>query len=296
MGGIASKVKLEIERARVRYPAADVGIRTFRRFSEDDGGVLAAALTYYTFFSVFPLLLFAASAVGYLTFLSPEIRESLLDTGLEGVPLLNQILTRDVLDTLQAQRGTLALVGLVMALYSGSGAIVALNHALNRINRIEEEGTFIQKRLASLKWLGILGGAAIVTLAMGGLVQGIGTLLGTGPVVNVLLSLLVLAGSAAVNTGIFATAYKFLSKREQSWKAVLPGAIAAAGAFEVLKLVGGLYLQSGAEGRTETFGAFSTAAGLLVASYLLAQITLLAAELNAVLAERRAMRTNESTT
>ena len=71
-------------------------------------------------------------------------------------------------------------------------------------------------------------------------------------------------------------------------------ALLAGGVFEILKTVGTLYIARGQQGREATFGAFATAATLLVASYLLSQITLLAAELNAVLAERPVRWSHES--
>lgn len=289
-GGIAARAKLGVERARARYAPVDVVVRTFRRFSEDDGGVLAAALTYYTFFSIFPLLIFSAAVIGYLSFLSEEFRGRLIESGIEGVPLLNQILTVESLGTMQDRRGALVVAGLVLALYAGSGGIVALGHGLNRINRVEQDQNFIAKRLASLKWLGFLGFAGIVTVALGAFVQWVGAAYGASLPVKLLVGLVVLAASVALNTGIFMTAFRFLTAAPTTWRGVLPGALVAAGAFEVLKVFGAQYLATGAQGRNATFGAFATAAGLLVASYLLAQITLLSAELNAVFAERRATR------
>ena len=64
---LAALAKLQIEKARARWGGVDIAVRTFKRYSEDDGGSYAAALTYYTFFSIFPLLLFAAAALGYVT-------------------------------------------------------------------------------------------------------------------------------------------------------------------------------------------------------------------------------------
>ena len=286
-------MKLKVEHARARFGIVDVVITTFRRFSANDGGVLAAALTYYMFFSVFPLLLFSASAVGYLTFLSEGFRENLLRSGLEGVPLLNQILTYDMLESLKENRGTLAIVGLLLALYSGSGAVVALRHGLNRIDCVEDEGNFLAKRLDSLRWLAYLGLAAVVSFTATVLVQVLGSKVGSSTLATLLVSVVLSVVAVAVNTGIFATAFKYLSNKERSWREVFPGALVAAIAFEVLKLAGGAYLSAGAQGRSRTFGAFSAAAGLLVASYLLAQVTLLSAELNAVLAERSERRTTK---
>lgn len=293
VGQITTRAKLEVERARARHGSVDILVTTFRRFSANDGGVLAAALTYYTFFSVFPLLLFAASAVGYLTFLSGDIRESLLRSGIEGVPLLNQILTFDMLESLKENRGTLAIVGLLLALYSGSGAVVALEHALNRINCVEDEETFFGKRIKSLKWLGFLGVGALASFGTTALVQIAASKIGSGAVVEFLLGVVLSVLSIGVNTGVFATAFKLLPNKERSWRDVLPGAVIAATAFEILKLLGARYLGAGAEGRSQTFGAFAAAAGLLVASYLLSQIILLAAEVNAVLAERRETRSSQ---
>lgn len=284
---MVARAKLELERARARCGPLDVAVRTFRRFSEDDGGVLAAALTYYTFFSIFPLLIFSAAFIGYLSFLNEEFRRKLLETGLESIPLLNQLLTADSIGTMQERRGVLVVVGLLLTLYAGSGGIVALGHALNRINHVDQERSFVAKRVVSLKWLGVLGLAALATLALG-------TLGGLAP--NVLGAVGLALASLAVNTGIFLTAFKFLTAKHYEWREVLPGAAAGAVALEVLKQFGALYLDAGARGRNATFGAFTTAAGLLVASYLLAQIVLVAAELNAVLAERREVRQSSSAT
>jgi membrane protein len=287
---VAAQARLRIQRARADYGAVDIAIRTWRRYSEDDGGFYAASLTYYTFFSIFPLLIFCASVLGYLAFLSRDFRESLLERGLEAVPLLSEILSPDSIDTLQQQRGTLAVVGLVLALYTGSGAIVALEHSLNKIYRVLEEPGFLATRIRSFKWLGITALAAVVSIGLGIAAQFAGNLIDGAAVVTIAVSLLVHALGALLSVGIFMAAFKLLPAIKQSWRDVAPGAIGAGVAFEILKSVGAWYLARGAGSRAQTFGAFEAAAALLVASYLLSQIVLLAAEVNAVLAERRSMR------
>ncbi|HZA39338.1 MAG TPA: YihY/virulence factor BrkB family protein [Actinomycetota bacterium] len=290
LGDVVSKAKLRVERARADHGGVDIGIRTFRRFSEDDGGFLAASLTYYTFFSIFPLLIVAASALGYLTFLSPDLQNRLLREGIDAVPLISEILSSDSIETLQEQRGTLAIVGLALALYTGSGAITALEHALNRIYRVRNEPGPIPRRIRSLKWLAAAAVAVVITVAVGALGPFAGGMFGDGPMITISASVLIRIFGAVVSALMFIAAFRLLPAIDFSWREVLPGAIAASVALEVLKLVGGWYLARGTASREETFGAFNTAAALLVASYLLAQITLLAAELNAVLAERRTTR------
>ena len=278
---LVALAKLRVEKARARWGWFDVIVRTFKRFGEDDGGSYAAALTYYTFFSIFPLLLFSIAALGYLTFGNESLQQDLVGSGLKTVPILKDTLTPDGIKVIQESRGSLALTGLVLALYSGSGVIVALQHALNKIQHEDDEPNWVQKRLRSLMWLGILGAGAVASLALS-------TVVGFAP--GPFAVVMSLAGALALNAGLFATAFKFLPAKTRSWREVLPGSIVASVGFEILKVAGTSYLARGEAARSETFGAFAAAASLLIASYLIAQVILLSAEVNEVLAERRATR------
>lgn len=291
MPGLRSiaRIKLAIERARSRYGAVDVTFQTFKNYSLVDGGSYAAALSYYFFFSIFPLLLFTASILGYLTFGNEALRQDLLDAGLRSVPLLKAILSPETLELIEERREEIAITGTLLALYSGTGAVVALEHALNKIHGVTEEANFIAKRLEALKWLVILGGATIISLGLGTL-AGFATKIFEGSLATVSSLLLGHLVGALVGTFTFATAFRFLPNKAFTWREVLPGAIAAALAFEVLKELGTWYLEQGAKGRAQTFGTLAAAAGFLVASYLIAQVTLLAASLNDVLAQRRLTR------
>lgn len=293
---IPAQAKLRVERARSRYGLVDIVVRVLKRYSEDDGGSYAAALTYYTFFSIFPLLLFAFSIIGFLSSNNDELRRQLTDAGVDAFPMLRDILQPQGLEFFEHQRTQLALTGTLLALYAGSGAVVALEHALNKVNRVVHEPGFLPKRLRSLAWLAILGAGAVLSLGFGFLFQYAGTLFDSlGPGQKVLAFGLGHLGGFLVGILIFATAFRFLPATEAGWRDVLPGAIVASFAFEILKEFGAWYLDRGAVGREATFGAFATAAGLLVASYLVAQIVLMSAEVNAVLAERRATRSSAGT-
>lgn len=280
------QARLKLERARADHGWFDVTYRTFRRYGEDDASTYAAALTYFTFFSIFPMLLFATAALGYITFGNADLQRELIESGLRTVPLLRDALTPDGLEVIMQRRRTIAVTALVLALYSGTGAIVALGHGLNQINHVEKERNFAQKRLRSVLWLAVLGLAAIASLGLG---------IATSFAPGALAAILGAVGGIAVNTGLFATAFKFLTAKAQSWSDVAVGAVVAGFAFEVLKLVGSWFLSRGAGTRSASFGIFAGAAALLIASYLIAQITLLSAEVNAVLAERRTARQSSGT-
>ena len=363
LNNLIAQAKLWIQKARARSRPFDLAMATFKRFSEDDGGSYAAALTYYTFFSLFPLLFFAASILGYLTFGNTELRNDILKAGLTSVPMLRDVLSPGGLSFIEERRQGFALTGGVMALYSGTGAIVALQHALNRFQNVTDEPNWIQKRIRSLKFVAIFGVAVVVSISLGTVagfatnlfapetkldgqvieivdIRGLddanqravvkigdetftveaGDTVGAGYEVESIVEECVTlsAGDASVTAGnskctpltpagitawitghlvgflvgvlIFAGAYKFLPKLSRSWKDVLPGAVVAALLFEVLKEVGTFYMERGSQGREATFGVFAISAGLLVACYLISQITLMAAELNDVIMERNLSR------
>ena len=276
-----AQARLTLERFRADHGWFDVAVRTFKRYGEDEGSTFAAALTYYTFFSIFPLLLFATAALGYITFGNTDLQERLIESGLSAVPILRDALTPDGIEVIQQRKESIALTGIALALYSGTGAIVALNHGLNQINHVEKERNFFQKRLLAIVWLGVLGLAALVSMVLS---VASGVLPGAAAVVFGAL------GGIAVSTAMFAIAYRFLTTKDQSWAEVFPGAVVAAVGFEILKQAGSWFIERGTAGRNATFGAFAGAATLLIASYLISQIVLLSAEVNAVLAERRAAR------
>jgi membrane protein len=288
---LVAQAKLRVERARARYGAVDVLLGTFKRYSADDGGSYAAALTYYVFFSIFPLLAFALALLGYITFGNSELQREIFDAGLKAAPMLRSALSKKGLSAIAERRRELALTGAALALYSGSGAVVALEHALNKIWHVTHEPGLVAKRVRSLKWLAVLGIAAVASVALGAGAELAGSIFGSlAPAGATVASLLIHLVGVIVGVGVFASAFKLLPAVEVSWHDVVPGAVAAAVCFELLKVVGSVYFEAGSKGRNATFGAFATSAGLLVVSYLLAQVTLLCAELNATLVERRFTR------
>ena len=363
LSNLPAQAKLVLQKLRARSGPFDITMATFKKFSEDDGGSYAAALTYYTFFSLFPLLFFAASILGYLTFGNTELRNDILKAGLSSVPMLRDVLSPGGLSFIEERRQGFALTGGVMALYSGTGAIVALQHALNRFHNVVDEPNWIQKRVRSLKFVAIFGAAVVVSITLGTVagfatnlfapetklddqvveivdIRGLdadnqtarfkigdetftasaGETVGSSYRVEAIDDecVTISSGDSTVTAGdskctpltpagiiawitghlvgfvvgvlIFAGAYKFLPKLQRSWRDVLPGAVVAAFLFEVLKEVGTFYMERGSQGREATFGVFAISAGLLVACYLISQVTLMAAQLNNVMMERRLSR------
>jgi membrane protein len=112
--------------------------RTVREFQEDNLRDWAAALTYYGVLSLFPGLLVLVSVLGLFA-------EQAIDPLLEGLRgftpgPVRELLTQAVegLQRSQSSAGVVAIVGLVVALWSASGYVAAFMRASNAIYDIPE--------------------------------------------------------------------------------------------------------------------------------------------------------------
>lgn len=77
-----------------------------------------------------------------------------------------------------------------------------------------------------------------------------------------------------------------LTRRDVTFRDVLPGALLAGGAYFVLQLFSAVIISRYLSKAQGTYGSFATVITILWWFYLQAQITLLGAQLNVVLTER----------
>ena len=85
-----------------------------------------------------------------------------------------------------------------------------------------------------------------------------------------------------MNVGWFALAFKVLMAVPVRWREIWPGAVLAAVGWQVLLLAGGLLVNRSLRGATQSYGFFGIVLGLLAWIALLANLLVLAAEVNAV--------------
>ncbi|MEV7924111.1 YhjD/YihY/BrkB family envelope integrity protein [Kitasatospora sp. NPDC088779] len=92
--------------------------------------------------------------------------------------------------------------------------------------------------------------------------------------------------SALLNTALCLACFRVLTPREIPTRALLPGCAVAGPLFTVLQAFGSLLVTHELRHAGQVYGFFATVIGLLSWLYLAAQITVYAAEANAVLARR----------
>ena len=74
------------DRAQRKHPVLAVPVAVVKKFGDDQGGGLAALVAYYSFFSLFPLLLVFVTVLGFVLQGNPEPAEVGRELGARAVP------------------------------------------------------------------------------------------------------------------------------------------------------------------------------------------------------------------
>ncbi|MGH9456720.1 MAG: YihY/virulence factor BrkB family protein [Thermoanaerobaculia bacterium] len=273
---------------RVRATRAWKLVRgTWREWREDDAPRVAAALAYYTMFSIAPLLLVLVAVAGI--FLGDQAargeivgasREFIGRTGAEAI----QEMVRGSSDP---DAGRLALViGVVGLIVGASSASMHLKESLNLIwdlPRRKVQGILgtLRMRVLSLAVVLTIGFLLLSSLAISALIAGLGKYLADrlrGG--EVLWQALDVSLSIAVATLLFASLFKFLPDIRVEWRDVWTGAFFTALLFVAGKTAIAIWL--GKRSLDSTYGAAASFMILLVWIYYSGLIFFLGAEFTQV--------------
>lgn len=266
---------------------------TFTEWNEDKVPLWAAALAYYTIFSLAPLLLIVISIAGF--FFGDEAARGQIVGQIQG------LIGRDGAEAVQgmiqnASRpgsgGTIAtVVGIVTLLFGASGVFGQLQDALNTIWEVKPKPgqnvrSFVQSRFLSFAMVLVIGFLLLVSLVLSAVLSGISSFFGRMvPDFVVVGQVLNFALSFGVITLLFASIYKFLPDVRMPWKDLWVGAATTALLFTIGKFLIGLYL--GSSSVASTYGAAGSLVVLLLWVFYSAQILLLGAEFTQVYARHR---------
>jgi YihY family inner membrane protein len=248
-----------------------------QKYSDDQAGYLAATITYYGFFSIFPLLLVATTILGFILQGNHQLEHSVVDSALGQFPLIGHDLRQHRLGG-----SVLALaLGLALSLWSGMGVFVAAENAMDHLWAIpfRSRPDFFRQRVRALLLLLVLGGGAIATTILSAL----GTF---GASYGLAWKVASISISTLLDIGLFWLAFRLLTAKQVSWRCLRGGAIAAGVAWQILQAVGTFYVGHELRHASAVYGTFAGVIGLLSFIYLSAHVTLLAAEGNVVATRR----------
>jgi len=262
---------------------------SYKEWSEDKASNLAAALAYYTAFSVAPLLLIAISLAGFV--FGQKAAEGQVYGQLQGLlgPDAAGSIQAAVANSQQKSAGLLSVViGIATLVWSASNVFSQLQDALNTIWEVRPDpnagimGTVKRRFLSMTMVLGI-GFLLLVSLLLTAGISAVSKLFGNWlPGGDFIWQIVNMVISFAAITGLFAAMYKILPDVKIEWIDVWFGAAATALLFTIGKLLIGLYLGHASIG--STFGAAGSLLVFLVWVYYSAQILLFGAEMTQVYA------------
>ena len=272
---------------------------SYNEWSEDKASTLAAALAYYTAFSIAPLLLIAISVAGFV--FGQKAAEGQVYGQLQGMlgPDAAGSIQSAVAASQQKSAGLLSVViGIATLVWSASNVFSQLQDALNTIWEVRPDpnagimGT-VKRRFMSMTMVLGIGFLLLVSLLLSAVLSGVSALVGNLlPGGNTIWEIVNFVISFAVVTGLFAAIYKVLPDVEISWKDVWFGAAATALLFTIGKFLIGLYLGHASVG--STFGAAGSLLVFLVWVYYSVQILLFGAEMTQVYARLSGSRIEPS--
>lgn len=266
-----------LDRLQQRNRTVGVTIAVIYKYLDDQGGYLAALITYYAFVSLFPLLLLLTTGLGVLLAGRPDLQAQVLQSTLSQFPVIGSQLHQP--EGLSGGAGAVA-VGIFGALYGGLGVGQALQNAMDSVWAVprHERPDPIRSRVRSFVLLLVLGSAAVATTLLSAIAHVTGTL---GPLARIGVALV----AVAINAGICLVAFRVTTARELTYRQVLPGAIAAAIVWQVLQSFGAGYIGHVVKSSSATNSVFALVLGMLAFLFLVSSTLVLCAEINVVLVE-----------
>jgi membrane protein len=248
-----------------------------REAMKPDSAITAAAIAYFSLFSLFPLTLLSISIATFS--LGPLLDQHLVVQRLEFVaPALGQLLGQNF-DDIVVVRGPVTVFALLGLIWSSSTIFYMLTSTLNRIRGIERSRPLWQQRgLAIMVVLAFVVLSLFLVSFAGSMIAALRTLLpdhiiqivgGIGMGLAILLDVV-----------LFLVLYLMLPHGASTWREILPGAIATGLLWELAKKAFLFFIATYISASNLVYGSVAAIIAFLTWAYLSGHIFLFGAYLN----------------
>jgi membrane protein len=262
---------------------------TVDEWQRDKVEQMAAALAYYTLFSIAPLLVIAVAVAGAV--FGEEAAKGEIVTQIQG--LLGkagaEVVQTALANTQNPQAGSgivPSIISVLVLMFGASGVFVQLQDSLNAVWNVApppQAGVqaVVRKRILSFAMVITIGFILMVSLIISAVLAALSAF--TNQLVPALESfwrVFNLGISLGTFTFLFALIYKYIPDIKIAWRDVLVGASLTSVLFSIGKELLGVYLGNGTFG--STYGAAGSLVTVLAWIYYSVQIMLFGAEFTQV--------------
>ncbi|WP_372493344.1 inner membrane protein YhjD [Prauserella halophila] len=234
---------------RRKYPWLDHLVRAGDAFTARHGNHYAAAITYFSVLSLFPLLMVGFSVAGFVLAGDQELMDELRQGIVSSAPVGLREFLSEIVESVKDSRAGLGVIGLLGALYSGLGWMGNLRDALTaQWAQQPPKKPFLSTKLKDLLALGGLGAAMVVSFGLTAVGGAAGAwllgLVGLDDYVwaQYALRAATIVLSLAANVLVFTWVIAQLPRERVNARSAVKGAVLAALGFELLKNVASVYL------------------------------------------------------
>jgi membrane protein len=278
-----------------RKEFATVVRATAREFAKDDVGYLAAAVTYYAFFSLFPAVLLGVTIAGQ--FVQPEEAYHFIAEQVgQFAPTLSGFLTDTFADVVKERQfaGWSALFSSLILLFTATGAFDAIDKAINRAWKTEKLPSILVAKLTSFVMIVTVSALMLVSLLVSAtltITRAFTTyLIGEVPGEQFVWALISFAASTGVVFLGLLLLYRFIPRCDVEVRDVWLAALIASVAWSLAKEGFALYLGSTFANYSAVYGTVGAIIAILTWIYVSVIIILTGAEFGAETARVRDLR------
>ena len=262
-----------------RWPLVRRALEVHQRVAEIDGRFIAAAVTVSIFTSVFPMILVALSVIGFMAAGDPTLTDRIVDNlALTGSAAE---MVETAVDNASSSRQASSVIGILGLAWTASMVGVALQQAVRRPWQARSFG--MKDRLMGMAWLAVAGLGFAAAVALGGVLNFL-----PDEVPAPLATVAAILVGLTLEIGLFWWMFWGLGTRRAPARDLLPGAIAAGIGFEILKLVGTIYVPRLVASSSSLYGPIGIVFAILAWLMVFARLLLYCSALNAVRYEAEA--------